>query len=184
MLRGWCMARSGNSKHVRRWIWIFIAILSAFLGQRAEAQIAGATLSGIVTDQTGAAVPAAKVSIMNQENGDIRDVITNRDGVYSAPSLLAGEYQVTVSATGFSKLVQEGVKLTVGAERTLDLSLKLGQVSETVAVTDEIQGVEVSSPTLSSVVAEKAVEDLTLNGRSWTQHASLKLGVSSIRPHA
>jgi hypothetical protein len=80
------MAHSVNSKDFRQWIWLFIAILSAFLSQRAEAQIAGATLSGIVTDQTSAAVPAAKVSIINQENGDIREVITNKDGVFETRS--------------------------------------------------------------------------------------------------
>lgn len=129
-------------------------------------------------------MPAAQVSIVNKENGDGRDLVTNKEGVYSAPSLPAGQYRVVVSATGFSTLVREGVSLSVGVQRTLDLSLKIGEVSQTVTVTDAVQGVEVSSSTLSSVVGEEAVRDLPLNGRSWTQLATLQMGVSSIRTQA
>jgi len=83
-------------------------------------QLAGANLSGVVTDESGAAVASAKVSIKNLSTGDVRDVTTNTDGLYSAPNLLPGSYEVTVTAKGFSTTVQKGITLTVGAEQALN----------------------------------------------------------------
>src|SRR6266481_2138592 len=98
------------------------------------AQVAGATLSGTATDASGAAVPNAKVSIKNTATGVIREVTTDSAGFYSAPNLLPGTYEITAVAPGFSTYREKGLTLTVGALRSVNISLRIGQVSEHVDV--------------------------------------------------
>ncbi len=82
----------------------------------AEAQVAGATLSGLVTDEQGGPVANATISIKNAGTGVAREVSSNPDGIYSAPNLLPGEYEVTVTATGFQTLTEKGI--TLNSRRT------------------------------------------------------------------
>jgi len=144
------------------------------------AQVVGATLSGVVKDSTGAAVPGAKVSIKNVGTGDVRDVATNTDGLYSAPNLLPGTYEAVVSAQGFTAVVQKGISLTVGAEQELDFTLKVGKVTETVEVTGAIPAVQTNSSAISATVDSTTVRELPLNGRDWTSLATLEPGVAKI----
>src|SRR6266478_6370419 len=109
--------------------------LNLFFSAPAESQVSGATLSGLITDPCGAGIPSANVSIKNVGTGELREVPTNGDGFYSAPNLLPGKYEVTITAQGFTKVVQKGITLTVGAQQTLNLGLKVGQVNQTVEVT-------------------------------------------------
>ena len=102
----------------------------------AKAQVSGATLSGTITDPSGAAIAGAKVSIANRATGENREVTTNAAGFYAAPNLLPGLYEVTASASGFSTAKQSDLTLTVGAEQVLNLGLKIGQASQTVVVTE------------------------------------------------
>jgi len=112
----------------------------------AAAQVSGATLSGLITDTSGASISNATVSIKNVGTGEARDATSNGDGFYSVPNLLPGSYEVAVSAQGFTKLVQKGITLTVGAEQSLNISLKPGKVSEVVEVMStppDVQGLSV-----------------------------------------
>lgn len=147
----------------------------------ANAQVSGATLSGLVTDTSGAGIPSAKVSIKNTGTGETRDLPTNSDGLYSAPNLLPGNYEVTVTAQGFSTLIQRGITLTVGAQQALNLSLKPGQVKELIEVSTIPPDVQTTSSTISSTVDSVTVRELPLNGRDWTSLAALEPGVSSIQ---
>src|ERR1700674_4713591 len=88
--------------------------LNLFLSAPSEAQVAGATLSGEITDPSGASIANATVSVRNVGTGELREVQSNGDGFYSAPNLLPGSYEVSASAEGFSKVVQKGITLTVG----------------------------------------------------------------------
>jgi Carboxypeptidase regulatory-like domain len=117
-----------------------------------HAQVAGATLSGTVTDATGSAVPNAKVSIKNNATGVVRDVATDSAGFYSAPNLLPGVYDITVVSPGFSFSVQRGLTLSVGASKALNIALQVGQVSEKVEVTASAPAVELTSSTISGEV--------------------------------
>src|SRR5260370_24506312 len=83
----------------------------------AFSQVTGATLSGLVKDTSGAIVPKATVSIKNSATGETREVISNASGFYSAPNLLPANYEVAVTATGFTRMVQTGVTLSVGAQQ-------------------------------------------------------------------
>src|SRR5689334_4458076 len=119
-----------------------IAILSA---SPAYAQVSGATLSGTITDPSGAAISGAKVSITNKATGVSRDVTGDAAGLYSAPNLLPGPYDVTASASGFSTAKQSDLELTVGAQQVLNMSLRVGEVSQTVEVTGAASLVQLGS---------------------------------------
>jgi hypothetical protein len=116
-----------------------LLVLSCLLGllfsaTPLRAQVAGATLSGTITDAQGGAVAGAKVSAKNAATGISTDTATNSSGVYSIANLNPANYEVSVSATGFSTAVSK-VTLTVGAQQAMNISLTVGQVSQTVEVT-------------------------------------------------
>jgi hypothetical protein len=147
----------------------------------ANAQVAGATLSGLVTDSSGAEIPSATVTIKNTGTGEVREVPANGNGFYSAPNLLPGQYEVTVTAQGFATVVQKGITLTVGAQQALNLSMKPGEVKERVEVTTTPPDIQTTSSTISSTIDSATVRELPLNGRDWTSLAALEPGVSSIQ---
>ena len=161
---------------------MFATLALSVGGFTARAQLAGATLAGQVLDQSGSAVAAAKLVIKNNATGEVRTVTTNAKGLYSAQSLQPGIYSVAVSAPGFATRVQQTVELTVGATRELDLSLSPGQVSERVEVSADVADVETDTSVISATVGQKRIVDLPLNGRDWTQLATLQPGVASVRP--
>ena len=94
-----------------------------------SAQVSGGTVSGKVTDSTGALIPGAQVAIRNTATGVTSSLVTNEDGVYRASNLLAGDYEITASAPNFTSFLQKGVTLTVGADLTIDLKLTPGAVT-------------------------------------------------------
>src|ERR1700676_4556396 len=151
------------------------------LASRADAQISGATLSGTVTDQSGGVVPQATISIKNVATGITRSNTTTAAGFYSAPNLLPGIYEVKAVAQGFTSKIQMSVNLTVGEQQVLNFALQVGQMSQTVEVNTEAPTVDLASSTISAVVSSTTVRELPLNGRSWTDLATLQPGVNSIQ---
>jgi hypothetical protein len=165
---------------MRLWIQIAASIALLFgvgLHTRINAQAVGATLTGTVTDQSGGVVPKADVAILNTATGETRNVSTNADGIYSAPNLIPGSYSVTVTAAGFSKLVQSGIVLSVGATQTLNMSMQVGQSSQTVEVTAEAPTVNLTNAEIGALTTETTIKELPLNGRSWSSLANLQPGV-------
>ena len=144
----------------------------------AHAQVSGATVSGTVTDPSGSAVPKAQITIKDVATGAARVVVTDGAGLYSAPNLLPGGYEISATAAGFSTQRRTGVTLTVGAQQTIDFTMQLGQVSQTVEVTTETPTVELTSSELSATVDATTVRELPLNGRSWVDLGSLQPGVN------
>jgi outer membrane receptor protein involved in Fe transport len=165
-----------------RGLLVFVMLaLTVLLSNSIQAQVAGAALSGSVADASGAVVPHANVSIKNTATGVARDVTTDSAGFFSAPNLLPGVYDVTVTAPGFSSAVQTGLTLSVGASKALNIALQVGQVNERVEVTASAPAVELTSSELSGEVDATTERELPLNGRDWTQLATLQPGVTSIR---
>src|SRR5713226_1939981 len=157
-----------------------VVVLNGSWAVPAKAQVSGATLSGLVTDERGGAVPDAAVTIKNVGTGGLREVTSNADGFYSAPNLLPGTYDVTISAKGFQTLVQRGIILTVGAQQALNLGLKLGQLNQTIEVNADPPTVQTVSSTISATVDSTTIRELPLNQRDWTSLATLEPGVSKI----
>ena len=154
--------------------------IGAGLTAALHAQVVGATLSGEVTDAGGAIVPGATVSIRNVATGSVRNVTTNDSGLYSAPNLLPGTYDVTVSQKGFAKAVQNGITLRVGAQSVLNIGLKVGQISQTVEVTDVVPIIQTGTSSIESTVDSTTIRELPLNGRDWTSLATLQPGVGKV----
>src|SRR5262249_31669876 len=112
--------------------------------------------------------------------GVVREVTTDEAGFYSAPNLLAGNYDVTVSKPGFGPAVQSNIALAVGAQQQLNISLKVGETSQVVEVTEAAALVQVTSSTISAQVEATTVRELPLNGRDWASLATLSPGVNAI----
>src|SRR3981189_109084 len=148
--------------------------------KRAEAQVSGATLSGVVTDTSGALVPNAAITITNTDTGTTRNLTSNTEGFYSAPNLNPGNYEVKVSAKGFSTTLQKGIVLTVSSEQTFSPVLNVGKFDQIVVVTTAPPSIQSSSSTLSGAVDGTTVRELPLNGRDWTTLATLEPGVLSV----
>src|SRR5260370_28142108 len=160
-------------------IVLILAILSS---APSSAQVAGATLSGTVTDSSGGVVPNTQVVIINVATGVTSKVATNSDGFYISANLLPGRDNVTVSAKGYTTQARTGISLTVGAQQVFDLTLRVGSAStEVMVVTAEAPAVQLSSSDISAVVNATTVRELPLNGRSWTDLATLQPGVNRIQ---
>src|SRR3977135_2191254 len=166
-------------------IWIFVIWAISLLGtSQGYAQVSGATLTGTVKDSSGAFIPSAQVAITDVATGVTRGVSPGSSGLYTAPNLLPGNYEIRVTATGFSTQLHKGVTLTVGAQQVLDFTMKVGQMTQTVEVTTEAPTVELTSSELGATVNSTTVRELPLNGRSWTDLANLQPGVVAAETHA
>ena len=146
-----------------------------------RAQVAGGTLFGTISDPTSRAVPQAQIVTKNVATGVERTAITNADGFYTIVNLLPGDYQITISATGFNTEIKTGITVNVGAQQTFDLTLHVGTVSHRIEVTTEAPAVQVTSSEISATVNATTVRELPLNGRSWTDLAALQPGVDTIQ---
>ncbi len=161
-------------------VLFLFSIVVLFLAPPASAQVSGATLSGTVTDSSGAVIPNVQISIKNEATGEVRAVKVDSAGLYSAPNLLPGKYDVTVSAPGFATAIQKDVTLTVGGQQLLNIKMQVGQVSQTIEVTDVAPAVQLTDSTVGGVIGQEAVVQLPLNGRDWTSLATLEPGVDSV----
>jgi len=175
------LSRNNPGSTFSAWISALILTLGFLISTPAYSQIVGGTLSGTITDASGAAVPNATVASKNGATGVITNAVSNAQGLYNAPNLLPGTYEVTVTAAGFDTAVINNVILAVGAQQVLNFSMKVGTVSERVQVSEIAPDVQLASATISGVIDSNTVLQLPLNGRSWTDLAALQAGVSTIR---
>jgi len=170
-----------NSPCCRAWI---LLALSAIISIRMSAQVVGATLSGSVADNSGAVVPSAQIVIKNLATGVTRNLATDAAGFYTAPNLLPGSYEVRTSAPGFATEVRTGITLTIGAQQVLNFTLQVGTVQQSIQVVGEAPAVQLASSSISAVVNSTTIRELPLNGRSWTDLATLQPGVNAIQTQA
>jgi hypothetical protein len=160
---------------------VLALLLIVFCSGPVHGQVVGGTISGRVTDISGAAIANAKVSIQNIATDVATTVTTNQQGIFTAPNLLPGDYEARVSAMGFQTSVQNNITLTVGAQQSLNFTMKVGTINETVEVNAVSSDLQLASSTISGVEDSKTIVELPLNGRSWTDLATLQPGVSTIR---
>jgi Carboxypeptidase regulatory-like domain len=153
--------------------------IGLLVGVHAQSSTAG-NITGTVRDPQGAAVPKAEITIQEEKTGASRSVKTNDDGFFSAPSLPAGLYTLSTSPQGFKKTVATGVTLHVSENKVVNLELQVGQVTETVTITSDATPVETRSGEVTSLVSEKQVTELPLNGRNYAQLVLLTPGISPV----
>jgi hypothetical protein len=154
---------------------LLLALLA--LPNRVNGQGANATLLGTVTDVSGAVVPNASVQVTNVDTGVSQTVRTDTQGRYTVVDLILGNYDVQASAAGFQTVIRKGITTTVGSQLVVDIALSPGQQQQTVTVEAQASQVDVVSSTLSSVVEQKQIADLPLNGRNFTDLIALAPGI-------
>ena len=143
----------------------------------AQAEAGVATLSGVVLDPSGAAVPGAKVRVQSEEMGTRRYLETSETGLFTAVRLPAGRYEVVVEKNGFKSIRRVGLVLKVGAVLSYDVALEVGSSTETVNITAETPLIESTRSQTSTNVDERLVRDLPINGRNFLDFTILTPGV-------
>jgi len=136
-----------------------------------------AALSGAVTDPSGRVVAGAAVTARNTDTGTVRDAVTDSGGSYRIPSLAVGDYEIRAAKQGFAEVVRTGVRLVVGQDATVDLSLRVGESRQQVTVNADAPLVNVATEDITGLVDERQVRDLPLNGRSYDELLTLNPGV-------
>jgi len=142
--------------------------------------VGSASIHGTVTDPTGAVLVGATVTVKNLQTGTSRILRTNSLGQYSAPEMQVGEYQVQTQMQGFQTGLHSGVRLTVGGRRVVDITLAVGQNQSTMEVQGSAPQVDSTSSTISSLIDQRQMRDLPLNGRNFEQLMLLAPGVQSV----
>jgi len=164
----------------------FLAIVLAFasLTAVASAQETRASLTGRVTDPTGAIVPNAPITVTDTDTGAKTVVKSNSVGVYTAPFLIPGTYEISVSLPGFKSYVHGGLVLQTEQTVTENIVLAVGQVSQTVTVNAETPLVDTADATTGQTLTAEEVEDLPSNGRSPLGYAHLEYGAVAKGKHS
>src|SRR5229473_2457666 len=154
-----------------------LILLATVFCVAALAQTPTGTISGVVTDESGAVIPNANVTIHDKGTGADRVLTSGPDGSFSAPALPAGVYEVRVESKGFRTIVREAT-VEVGATTTADIHMIVGQTNEVVTVEAAAAQIEYDRHTIDGVVTRQKIESLPLNGRSFLQLASIEPGVT------
>ncbi len=157
-----------------------VLLLTGSVGvSRLDAQATG-SISGTVTDSSGAAMADAAVQLKNTGTGIVQSVASDVQGRYRLPDLAIGDYEIQAAKPGFQTVVRKGITLTVGAQPVVDFNLPVGQSQQTVTVQAEVSQVETQSTAVGALVEGKQIVDLPLNGRNFTQLLVLAPGVTQI----
>jgi hypothetical protein len=151
-------------------------VFSVLVAASAYAQVS-ATLSGTVTDPSGAALSGATVAAKNVDTGAVRGTVTDAEGHYQFFSLPVGQYELRSSRAGFQEEVRTGVHLAVGQSATVDMELPVGESSQKVTVNGDAPLVGVATESIAGLVGEQQIKDLPLNGRSYDELLTLNPGV-------
>jgi len=163
-------------------VYLCALAIVLFTARAASAQGYG-TISGTVTDTTGAAIPGAEVTATQAATGIALKTVSSAEGTYVFPSLAPSVYNLTVSRQGFQSYTENGVQVRADASVTENINLQLGSTTQTVKVTAEAAQVDTTTSTLSQVVGTSQVNNLPLNGRNAAQLTTLVAGVS-VAPYA
>lgn len=161
-------------KFLASFVFVMLA-LSAHI--TVQAQVTG-SISGTVTDQTGAVVPGATVSVRGAA-GEAFTVTTNSNGLYSIPGVASGLYKVTITAPNFKTSVVENVKVDVGTPSTVNTNLQAGDVSETVVVTSGAEVLQTETPTVGSNIQGRQITETPITSRDALDLVTLLPGTNT-----
>ena len=143
-----------------------------------QAQIDTGRIMGTITDQSGAVVQGAKVTLTNEGTGLNLTVTTGASGYYVFPGIRIGNYRIEIEVQGFSRFVRSGVTLHVQEDAVVDATLVPGAVTQTIEVKGASPVLQTENASLGQVVTSQGIDDLPLNGRNWTTLALLATGVT------
>jgi hypothetical protein len=170
------MTRLNTTRGILKLVAGLFVVLLAMAQGTAWAQ-GEASINGVVSDATGAAIAGATVKVLNLETGAIRTLATDGSGRYDATLLAVGKYEVTVEQAGFRTETRTGITLVLGQRADLDLKLTVGEIQQTIQVEETALQLNATTAEFSGLVGEQQVKDLPLNGRSYDQLLTLNPGV-------
>ena len=157
---------------------LLLATLTLLLfSANTQAQSTAGRVLGTLTDQTGAAVSGATVSVTDTQRGTSRSAVTDTSGSYAVPDLPPGTYKIHVDAKGFKAVERPSVQIEVASDVRADFSLQPGQVTEVVTINEDVPLVNTTSSTLGGTLSNKEINDLPLNGRNYENLLQLRPGV-------
>src|SRR6266700_3607190 len=165
------VARAEKAIHV---LGAILGVL--FLSLSLFSQVNTGTISGVVQDSSGALIAGATITIRHVDTGTARTVTSDEGGRYIAPVLPLGNYELQAQQSGFQTEIRKGITLTVGREEVINLTLRVGQQTQSVTVTEAAPLVNTTTAEISGLVAEREVKDLPLNGRSFDNLITLNPG--------
>ena len=169
--------RRERSRSVSRSLLVLTFCLASQGALYAQSQALNGQIEGTVKDVNGAAIVGARITVTNAETGATRTVQTDEKGFYRAPLLPLGAYRLEVEASGFKRLVREGIKLAAGQTATADLVLEPGGVNETVTVSSDAPVADPAKIDLGRVINEREVTNLPLVSRNPYNFALLQANV-------
>ncbi|MCS7026542.1 MAG: carboxypeptidase regulatory-like domain-containing protein [Bryobacteraceae bacterium] len=156
---------------------IFVCSVLAIVPRGAHAQNVTGSIAGIVKDSTGAVVPNVVVRAMNTGTSASFTATSNSEGEYNIRAIPVGVYDLSAEVTGFRKFEARGIRLQVNEVARVDITLSVGATSESITVSGQVVTVDTTSATLKTVVDQKRISELPLNGRNATQLMRLVAGV-------
>jgi hypothetical protein len=166
---------------MRRFGVLLGAVLLCLTGW-VQAQEFRGTISGAVTDPSGAVVPGAQVVVREVHTGTVSRTKSDASGQYVVPFLLPGQYSITVTMTGFETTTHAGITLQSQEHPIVDVKLPIGNTSETVEVTTDVPLLDQTNASVGQVISTQSVADLPLNGRTPTTLTELSVGVITTAP--
>lgn len=154
-----------------------VLVLALMCAPASKAQEFRGTISGTITDVSGAAIPGATLIIREIRTGTTTRSASNGAGQYVVPFLAPGQYTITVEKQGFQKTIRSGLALQATEHLVIDIKLQVGSAAQTVQVTAQAPLLNTASASIGQVITTKEVEDLPLNGRTPAMLAELSIGV-------
>ncbi len=154
-----------------------LSVALLLLYSPAAAAQTSTSITGLVTDSSGAAVYGADITVRNVNTGVERITVTSHSGQYQVLSLPVGDYEILIGKQGFAKEIRTGIHLAVGQVAAVDITLRVGQVQQQVTVDADASAVSPTMTDISGLVGEQQMKDLPLNGRSYDELLTLNPGI-------
>ena len=160
---------------------VAIPLLGLLIVGNLDAQVEKATLSGTVTDASGAVIVGAKIQAKDVSTGVTYSGNTDGQGRYILPEMQVGTYDVSAEKSGFQEMVQTGVVLSVGARPVLDFKLPVGRAAEKIEVRSQASRVDTETAAVGQLISSNQMENLPSNGRNFTDLLSMAPGVATVQ---
>jgi len=159
-----------------------VALLLSSLAVSAYAQAPSGEISGLVTDESGSVLPGVRVTLTNQATNAMRVVVTNESGLYVMPAVPPGRYTLKAELEGFRTVERADIGVQVGSSNRIALAMAVGQLTEIVQVVGGAPVLQTETASIGTVIENRAIVELPLNGRNYLQLASLIPGATTNGP--